>query len=115
MSNIVKNLKIPQYSNSDPIAQNIAGLILKTIVKYKNHPSIFTIQANINGRIIFFIEVIAQDIKKGIFDLETKKSLQISGILTKIIKENVDVFADFLGTSINSSINILCFRHVLNM
>ena len=40
---------------------------------------------------------------KEIFEYETKKASKISGILTKIIKENVDVFADFLCTSINSS------------
>ena len=36
-------------------------------------------------------------------DLETKKASQISGIPTKIIKENVDLFADFLSSSISSS------------
>ena len=35
-SNILKNLKIPQYSNFDPIAQNIEVPTLKAIVKYKN-------------------------------------------------------------------------------
>ena len=44
-SNIVKNLKIPWYSNFDPIAQNIEDPTLKVIVKYKNHPGILTIQA----------------------------------------------------------------------
>ena len=38
------------------------------------------------------------------FDSETKKASQISNISTKIITENVDAFADFLCTSINSSI-----------
>ena len=42
-SNIVKNLKIPQYSNSDPIAQNIGDPTLKAIVKYKTHPSFLAI------------------------------------------------------------------------
>ena len=44
-SNTVKNIKIPQYSNFDTIAQNIEDPTLKTIVKHKNHPSIYTIQA----------------------------------------------------------------------
>ena len=51
-SNIVKNLKIPQYSNFDHIAQNIEDPTLKTIVKYKNHPSIYAIQAKYNNIII---------------------------------------------------------------
>ena len=113
-SNIVKNLKIPQYSNFDPIAQNIEDPTLKAIVKYKNHPSILTIQAKYKGKNKFsFTEVTTQDIEKEIFDLETRKASQISDIPTKIIKENVDVFADFLCTSINSSIKSSLFPSCL--
>ena len=49
-SNIVKNLKIPQYSNFDPSAQIIEDLTLKAIVKYKSRPSILTIQAKYKGK-----------------------------------------------------------------
>ena len=55
-SNIAKNLKIPQNSNFDPIAQNIEDPTLKAIVKYKNHPSILTIQAKIKARINFLLQ-----------------------------------------------------------
>ena len=51
LSNIAKNFKVPQYSNFDPIAQNIEDPTLKAIVKYKNHPSILTIQTTYKGRI----------------------------------------------------------------
>ena len=114
-SNILKDLKIPQYSNFDPIAQNIEDPILKAIVKYKSHPNILTIQAKYKGKNKFsFIEVTTQDIEKEIFDLETKKETsQISYIPTKIIKENVDVFADVLCTSINSSIKSSLFPSCL--
>ena len=114
-SNILKGLKIPQYSNFDPIAQNIEDPILKAIVKYKSHPNILTIQAKYKGKNKFsFIEVTTQDIEKEIFDLETKKETsQISYIPTKIIKENVDVFADVLCTSINSSIKSSLFPSCL--
>ena len=64
-SNIVKNLKIPQYSNFDPNAQNIEDPTLKAIVKYKNHPSILTIQAKYKGKNkVSFTEVTTQDIEK---------------------------------------------------
>ena len=46
-------------------------------------------------------------------NLEIKKSSQIFDILTKIIKETVDVFADFLSTSINSSIKFSLFPSCL--
>ena len=96
-SNIVKNIKIPQYSNFDPIAQNIEDPTLKALVKYKSHPSILTIQAKYKSKNrLSLTEETTQDIEKEIFDLETKKAFQISDIPTKIIKGNVDVFADFL-------------------
>ena len=111
---MVKNLKSPQYSNFDPIAQNIEDLTLKAIVKYKSHPSILTIQAKYKDKNKFSCtEVTTQDIGQEIFHLETKKASQTSDISTKIIKENVDVFAYFLCTSINSSIKSSLFPSCL--
>ena len=117
LSNVAKNFKVPQYSNFDPIAQNIEDPTLKAIkaiVKYKNRPSILTIQAKYRGNNKFsFTGVTTKDIEKEIFDLETRKASQISDILTKIVKENVDVFDDFLCTSINSSIKSSLFPSCL--
>ena len=42
-SNIVTNLKIAEYANCDPISYNINNPVIKTIVKYCNHPSILKI------------------------------------------------------------------------
>ena len=42
-SNVVTNLNIPEYADSDPIANNMSDPILKVIVRYRNHPSILTI------------------------------------------------------------------------
>ena len=68
-SNIIKDLKILQYSNFDPIAQNIEDPALKAIVKYKNHPSIRTVQVKYKGKNKFsFTEKTTQDIEKEIFD-----------------------------------------------
>ena len=110
----VKNLKIPQYSNFEPIVQNTEDATLKAIVKYKNHPSILANQDKYEGKNKFyFTKVTAHDIEKEIFYLDTKKASQISDISTKIIKENVDVFADFLRTSINSPIESSLFPSCL--
>ena len=42
-SNIVRDLKIPDYNNCDPLAENIQEPVLKAIVKYTNNPSRLTI------------------------------------------------------------------------
>ena len=42
-SNIVSNLKIPKYAKCDPLSEFIVDPVLKSIVKYRNHPSILKI------------------------------------------------------------------------
>ena len=43
-SNAVKNLKIPKFSNINPLAEKLSDPTLKAILKYKNHPSIVAIR-----------------------------------------------------------------------
>ena len=42
-SNIVSNLNIAEYSNCEPLANNISDPVLKCVVKYRNHPSILAV------------------------------------------------------------------------
>ena len=42
-SNIVSNLKIAEYTNCDPVSNNINDPVIKSIVNYRNHPSILKI------------------------------------------------------------------------
>ena len=42
-SNIVSNLDISEYSNYEPLANNISGTVLKCVVKYRNYPSMLAI------------------------------------------------------------------------
>ena len=41
-SNIVSDLKIPDYNNCDLLVENILEPVLKAIVKHRNHPNILT-------------------------------------------------------------------------
>ena len=43
-SNTVSDSNIPDYNNSDALAENIPEPVLKAIVKYRNHPNILTMQ-----------------------------------------------------------------------
>ena len=103
--NIVTNIEIIQYSNFDLVINNVIDITLRAILKYKDHPRILTIQNNCKNRIKFaFQETDLKSIEKRIDNLKINKESQSSDIPTKIIKENVDIFADFLWKSINSSI-----------
>ena len=42
-SNMVNNLKIAKYANCDPISDNINDPVIKSIIKYRNHPGILKI------------------------------------------------------------------------
>ena len=48
--NIVKNLNISQYSDFDPIIENIKDPTLKAILKYKKHSSILAIRTKCKNR-----------------------------------------------------------------
>ena len=52
-STIIKNLKIPQYKEQDPISASISDPVMR-IVKYRAHPSIFAIKENCNSSIYMF-------------------------------------------------------------
>ena len=46
--NIVKNLNISQYSDFDPIIENVKHPTVKAILKYEKHPSILAIRIKCN-------------------------------------------------------------------
>ena len=106
-SNIVSNIKIEEYSNCDPLANNIRDPVLKCIVKYRNHLSILAIGEvyNKNRRLPSSFSKIQRDkILSDILRLETSKACQDTHIPTKIVKENADTFANVFVSNFNDSI-----------
>ena len=43
-STIISNLNIPEHSESDPISNDVNDTAVKSILKYKDHPSIKAIE-----------------------------------------------------------------------
>ena len=112
--NIVKNLEKNHYSNFDSVINNVKVPTLRAILKYRDHPSILAIQNNIkNGIKLAFEEIDLISIEKEIRNLKMNKASQSSDIPTKIIKQNVDIFAKFLWEIINSSIKPSTFPSCL--
>ena len=108
--NIVKNLNIFQYSDFDPIIENVKDPTLKAILKYEKHPSILAIRTKCNRNGAFsFKEVSFKEIEKEIRLLKLNKASQYSDIPTKIMNENSDIFLNFIWESINSSIKYSIF------
>ena len=105
-SNIVQNLDIQQYNVDDPICENINDPLLKAIVRYRNHSSIVAIKKFCNSKFHFsFKNVQKEEILKELNNLNINKTTQNTDISTKIIKENSDIFRDFIFSDLNCCIN----------
>ena len=106
-SNIVSNLKIVEYVNCDSISDKINDPVIKPSVKYRDHPSILKIGEVCNGKLcslFSFSHVEKEEILKEILSLDSTKVSQDTDIPTKIIKDNADIFSDFLLSGFNNSI-----------
>ena len=86
------------------------------IVKYRDHPSIVAIRNKCN-RIPYFIfpNVSAEEITKEIRKLDPSKASHDNDIPTKIIKENADIFSEFICMSVNHSIDNNIFPSTLKL
>ena len=105
-SNIVQSLHIQQYNVGDPICEKIDDALLKSIGRYRNHPSILTIKKFCNSKSHFsFKNVQKEEILKRLNNLNINKATQNTDIPTKIIKENSDIFGDFIFSNFNCCIN----------
>ena len=96
-SNIITTLGIPQYNETEPVSHNIGDPLMKAIMKYRFHPSIVAIKKNCNSGLSFsFSQVERHEIMKEINNLKTNKTTQSTDMPTKRIKENSDIFEDFI-------------------
>ena len=102
--NIVTNLKIPAYVDSNSNSENVADPIIKLILKYRDHPSILSIGEVCKQKSdspFLFTGIDKEEILKEIINLDASKACQESDVPTKILKENADIFEDFLHMSFN--------------
>ena len=113
-SNIIKNLGILQYNEIDPVSQNIEDTLMKAIIKYRCHRSIIAIKEKCNSNFSFsFSQVERDEIMKEISRLKINKATQSTDIPTKLIKENSDIFGDFIFENYNNCISSFVFPSYL--
>ena len=93
-SNAVKNLKIPEYQEADPLANNISHPIFKAILKYRNYSSIVAIKYLNKGSRFDFCRVSVQNVVKEIKKLNTRKAIQYTDLPVKILKKNSGIFGN---------------------
>ena len=103
-SNIVTNLKIPAYADSNSNLENVSHPVIKLILKYRDHPSILTIGEVCKEKSdspFLFTGIDKEEVLKEIQNLDASKACQDIDVSTKILKENANIFADFLHASFN--------------
>ena len=96
-STIISNLSIIEYSVFNPIFNDINDHVLKSILKYKDHPGIKAIEkiSKLN-RLFKFSNVKKVEILYEIVNLDARISCQDTDVTTKVIKENADIFPGFI-------------------
>ena len=88
-------------------------VILISWVKYKNHPSIVAIRNANNNSHFHFNEVSVEEVYKKIRKLIPRKSAQSTDIPIRVLKENADIFADYICGFFNESIKKSTFPSIL--
>ena len=100
--NIVPSLKISPKENYETDVGNDNESILNYINKFKNHPSIKVIKSRKKEEQTFtFSYASYEEVLNEIRKLQTTKTTQQNDIPTKILKENLEVFARYFHKNIN--------------
>ena len=114
-SNIIKTLNIPKKDHTYSIVENVRDPTLKAILNYHKHPSILAIKRKLkSGPVFTFNHITKEDVIKEI-NLDASKASQEDDIPTKIIKENSDIFSNFLCQSFNNMIDVCIFPTSLKL
>ena len=74
-------------------------------MKYANHPSTITIK-NLNNTLMFsFSNVSAPDVRKEIRKLDPRKAAQNTDIPIRILKQNFDIFGNYICDFFNECVD----------
>ena len=104
-ANVVKNLNIAIDETLLNDTSDCSDPVEKAIRKYENHPSILMISQKITKKNFSSKLVRKEKIMKELEKLGNKKASQcLDNIPTRIIKENTDLFSDFLYQNFNNTI-----------
>ena len=99
-----KTLKIDKDKQFLVQTNDIFDPVLKAIKKYSAHPRILRIKKKMNNNMFSFRKVIYEEILNEVNSLDTSKSTQSEDISFKIIKDNADIFANFILQNFNKCI-----------
>ena len=105
-SKIVENLDIDQTLASNIASSDTTGPVFNAIKKYEDHQSIKKIKHFMRGKDLQVLSNFEtkNKILAEIHNLDKKKAYQESDIPVKIIKDNIDIFSEFILHNFNNLI-----------
>ena len=95
-SNTVNDLKISGFYRAVPIVDNLSHPIFRAISKYANHPSTIAIKHLNNTSMFSFSDVSIADVIKEIRKIDRRKATQNTDIPVRILKQNSDIFGNYI-------------------
>ena len=105
-SNIIKNLKLPEYFVEDKLSHSLSSHpTLKAVLRYKNQPSIKVIKhksSSMRFSSFYFSQVDKNTVLKEIRKLNMNKAVQDKDIPVKIL--NAEYFAQYICLQFNEAI-----------
>lgn len=90
-SSIVTNLKTTEYTDNNSNSKNISNPLVKIILKYRNHPSILTIEEvfkEIFASLFSFSEGCKEEVLRETLNLDASKTYQGTDVLMQIYLQN---------------------------
>ena len=96
-SSTVTSLNLPESQNADPLSDNTDHPTLKTIVKWRNNPSVFATTAVHESRERFtFSLVTLADLTEEINVLNSSRAIQEVDLPVKLLKNNKNFFTVYI-------------------
>ena len=92
---------------------NISHAIFTIILKYANHPSTIVIKDLNNTSMFSFSNVSVADVKKEIRKLDHRKATQNTDIPVRILKQNADIFGNYICDFFNECVGEGAFPSIL--
>ena len=105
-ANVVTSLEIPEFENIDQISENISQPTLKTIVKYRNYPSITAINEAFPNK-YFNFSIIEKIFLIRLWNLNIKRLPKPLTFLSMFWKKTPIFFAKYLYIFFNESSKFL--------
>ena len=102
-TSIIKQLHLERKKIDSKNVKLSNNTVLSGVNKFQNHPSILKMKSNrtYSG---FSFRPVNYEVLTELKNLDMSKTTQLEGIPTKIVKENLNIFAAFLVKDINTCI-----------